>query len=269
MRAEVNGVSLGYEVFGSGALALVLLHAFPLHRGMWRAQAKALAGASGLRVVTPDFRGFGESDVVAGPTTMEQLAVDTLALLDQIVLDKVVLGGLSMGGYVAFACLRGFPERVRGLILADTRASADSQVARAAREANARLAEEQGVAVLFERDSDKYFGHVTLHEHPETVARARAMAVANPPEGVAAALRGMALRPDSTDLLPRIACPTLVIVGEQDALTPVADARALFERIPNAQLEVLADAGHLSNLEQPAEFTAIVARFLQARLPAS
>jgi pimeloyl-ACP methyl ester carboxylesterase len=114
---------------------------------------------------------------------------------------------------------------------------------------------------------EKYFGHVTVHEHPEIVERGRALAAANSPAGVAAASRGMALRADATDLLPHIACPTLVLVGEQDALTPVADARLLFEHIPDAQLEVIADAGHFSNLERPESFTAAVARFLRAGVP--
>jgi 3-oxoadipate enol-lactonase len=173
-----------------------------------------------------------------------------------------------MGGYVAFACLRSFPERVNGLILADTRATADTADGRANRETAARLVEEQGVVALFERDAPKLFGSVTLHDRPDVLAFARDIAAANRPEGVAAASRGMALRPDSTELLPQIACPTLVIVGEQDALTPVADARVLFERIPNAQLEIITDAGHLSNLERPDVFTDHVARFLREAVAA-
>jgi pimeloyl-ACP methyl ester carboxylesterase len=182
-------------------------------------------------------------------------------------LGSVVLGGLSMGGYAAFACLRRAPERVRGLILADTRATADTEAGRAAREATARYVEEHGAAALVKRDVDKLFGHVTQREHPEIINRARIMASENSPAGVAAASRGMALRDDATTLLPYIACPTLIIVGEQDALTPVADARLLFERIPDAQLEVLADAGHLSNLERPEAFTDLVAQFLRERVP--
>jgi pimeloyl-ACP methyl ester carboxylesterase len=263
MVIEVNGIRLGYDAWGEGDTGLVLLHAFPLNRRMWAPQGQALAGTGGLRVVAPDFRGCGESKATPGPATMDQLAADTEALLDALGLASVVLGGLSLGGYAAFACLRRFAARVRGLVLADTRATADTEQGREGREATARLAEQQGAVAVFDRDTPKLFGHVTLHERLDTVQRARAMAAANSGEGVAALARGMALRPDSTPLLPQIACPTLVIVGEQDALTPLADARVLFERIPDARLEVLTDAGHLSNLERPEAFSELLARFVR------
>ncbi|GAC1453843.1 MAG: hypothetical protein PVSMB4_14520 [Ktedonobacterales bacterium] len=198
---------------------------------------------------------------------MEQFAADTLGLLDTLNLGSVVLGGISMGGYVAFACLRQFPERVRGLILADTRAGADTPEERAAREATARYVAEHGPAALFDRDAERLFGHVTLNEHPEIVARGRAIAAKNSAAGLAAAARGMALRSDATDLLPHIACPTLIIVGEQDALAPVAEARTLLARIPDAGFEVITDAGHLANLERPEKFTEVVARFLREQVP--
>lgn len=267
MRTVVNGIGLGYDVRGEGSQSLVLLHAFPLHRRMWAAQAEALAALGGIQVVTLDFRGCGESDGGDGPATMEQLAADTLGVLDALDLGSVVLGGISMGGYVAFACLRQFPERVRGLLLADTRATADTPEGRVAREATARFVEEHGAAALFDRDAEKLFGHVTRREQPDIVARARSIAAENSAAGLAAAARGMALRPDATDLLPHITCPALIIVGEQDAITPVADARALLERIPDAEFEVIADAGHLSNLERPEAFTAPVAHFLRERVP--
>ena len=264
MRVQVNhGIRLGYDMSGTGSQTLVLLHAFPLQRRMWEAQAASLAASGAARVVTVDLRGFGESDVVPGPATMEQMAEDVRGLLDALGLEQVALCGLSMGGYVAFACMRSFSDRVHGLILADTRATADTEQGHANRETSARLAEEQGVVALFDRDVPKLFGSVTLHDRPDVVALGREVAAANLPEGVAAASRGMGLRPDSIELLPQIACPTLVIVGEQDALTPLADARMLFERIPNAQLEVITDAGHLSNLERPDVFTEHVARFLR------
>lgn len=265
MRAQINGINLGYEVRGDGRVALVLLHAFPLHRGMWDVQARALA-QSGVRVIIPDVRGCGESDVTPGPTTMDQAAEDVRALLDVLGERSVVLGGLSMGGYIAFACMRLFAERVRGLLLADTRATADTAEGRAAREATARYVMDHSAAALFDRDAGRLFSAVTLHERADVLARGRAIAAANAPEGLAALSLGMALRPDATEMLPAIACPTLIIVGEQDAITPVADARAMFERIPDAELAVMADAGHLSNLERPDIFTERVARFLKERV---
>jgi 3-oxoadipate enol-lactonase len=263
MRMQVNGVELGYDIRGEGPQTVVLLHAFPFNRRMWDDQAAALAASGGLRVVLPDFRGFGESEATPDPATMEQLADDVRGLLDGLGAGSVALCGLSMGGYVAFACIRSFAQRVTRLVLADTRATADTEQGKANREATARLAEERGAVAVFDRDRDKLFGAVTLHERPGLLARAREIAAADSPQGVAAAARGMALRPDSTDLLPLIGCPVQVIVGEQDALTPVADARLMFERIPDARLEVITDAGHLSNMERPEVFTDLIGRFLR------
>jgi 3-oxoadipate enol-lactonase len=190
-------------------------------------------------------------------------AADARSLLDKLGYDLVALVGLSMGGSVAFACLRAFPERISALVLADTRATPDDDAGRQAREATARLAEERGPVALFDRDAERLFGAWTRREHPEVVDRGHALAAENPAAGVAAAARGMALRADSSDLLPLIECPTLVVVGEQDVITPVADARAMFERIPRARLDVLTDAGHLSNMDQPAQFNASLVDFLR------
>ena len=265
MRIEINGITLAYDHYGSGELAVLLLHAFPLNRRQWQRQGEALARIGGIHVIAPDLRGFGESSVSPGPATMDEMAADIFGLLDALSLERVVLGGLSMGGYVAFACLRRFPVRVQGLILADTRAGADSPEQRAAREVTARFAEEHGSVALLERDAPRLFSHDTVSNRPEIVEQARHIAALNSGAGVASAARGMALRGDSTDLLTSITCPTLIIVGEQDTLTPVAEARSLFERIPDAELALITGAGHLSNLEQPDAFTDAIAGFLSAR----
>jgi len=268
MRATVNGVEVGYDVHGpeGSPLTLVLLHAFPLSRAQWREQAMVLARDAGIRAVTPDLLGMGVSSVPDGPATVEQMAEVVRSLLDALGIAQFGLGGLSMGGYVAFAAWRQYPERIRGLVLADTRATADTTEARANREATARLAETQGPLAVFERDLPKLLSHVTLHERPDIVEFARALAAMNSGPGVASVARGLALRPDATDLLPTITRPTLILAGEEDVITPVDDARALFARIPNAQLEVIKDAGHLTNLDQPDRFTLALDRFLRERL---
>jgi pimeloyl-ACP methyl ester carboxylesterase len=265
MRATVNGIQVGYDVYGpeQGVPTLVLLHAFPLVRGQWREQATTLARGGGLRVVTPDLLGMGESSVPNGPATVERMAEIIFELLDALGIGEFVLGGLSMGGYVALAAWRQQPRRIRGLILADTRATADSPEARAGREATARLAEEGEPLAVLERDLAKLFCQITLHERPDVVAFARALARSNSGAGAASVARGLALRPDVTGLLPTISCPSLVVVGEGDVITPVDDARLLFARIPNARLEVIESAGHLSNLDQPDRFTLVVERFLR------
>lgn len=266
MRANVHGIEIGYDSSGEGDSMLVLLHAFPLNRAQWVRQMRLLGAVEGLRVVAPDLRGFGESTVEVGPVTVKQMAGDVLGLLDVLGVETFTLGGLSMGGYVAFQIVQRAAERVRALILADTRATADSAEGRKGRETTAVFVEEHGVAALFDRDAPRLFSHVTQASGGDVIAEGRRIAALNSPIGVAAASRGLGLRPDVTALLPQIACPTLILVGEQDEITPVADARTLFERIPDAQLEVIADAGHLSNLDRPDLFGGLIAGFLRERV---
>ena len=269
-RLDVDGSTIGYDTWGEGETTLALLHAFPLSRGQWRAQGEALAHALALRVVAPDLRGCGESSVRsesgAEPITMERMAQDILALLDALDARRVVLGGLSMGGYATLAALRLAPDRFAGVILADTRATADTEQGRAGREATAAFVVEQGPGALFDRDAPKLLSNRVTTRHPEIVSQARALAAGNQAEGLAAQARGMALRPDSIALLPQIHRPALILVGDQDAITPVNDARVLFERIPHATLSIIEDAGHLSNLEQPQAFTDAVASYLREKI---
>jgi len=266
MRLDINGSTIGYDLWGEGETTLALLHAYPLSRGQWQAQGEALARALALRIVAPDLRGCGESSVGSEPLTMERMAQDVLALLDELNAARVVLGGLSMGGYVALAAQRLAPERFAGVILADTRATADTEQGRAGREATATFVLEQGPGALFDRDAPKLLSNRVITRHPEIVAQARALAEVSQAEGLAGQARGMALRPDSIALLPQIRCPALIVVGDQDAITPVSDARTLFERIPDASLSIIEDAGHLSNLEQPQRFTDAVATFLREKI---
>lgn len=262
MRIQANGIYLGYEEWGSGE-PVVLLHAFPCNRSMWASQVNALIQDHQFRVITPDFRGFGESEVPEGPYLMETLADDIAALLDALHIKDFLLGGLSMGGYVAFAFYRAYRDRVRALILADTRPQADTLAGRAAREETAQLAEREGSQAIAERYLPRMLCPGTLQEPTGTTARLRAMIEAATPTGIAGALRGMALRPDSTDILPQIRCPTLVLVGEGDTLTPPEDARQLAESLPNAQLVTIPHAAHLANIEQPEAFNRALIAFLK------
>jgi pimeloyl-ACP methyl ester carboxylesterase len=266
MRLDVNGSTIGYDLWGEGETTLALLHAFPLSRGQWRAQGEALAQALALRVVAPDLRGCGESIAGSEPITMERMAQDVLALLDALGAQRVVLGGLSMGGYATLAAQRLAPGRFAGVILADTRATADTEQGRAGRETTAAFVEEHGPGALFDRDAPKLHSNRIITRRPDIVAQARALAEVSQADGLAGQARGMALRPDSTSLLPQIRCPALIAVGDQDAITPISDARVLFERIPNAGLSIIEDAGHLSNLERPQLFTEVVATFLREKL---
>lgn len=265
MQIMANKRHVGYDTYGEGAQTLVLLHAFPLNKEQWRAQTQALALQGGVRVVTADLRGLGESAVAPGPTIVEDMAGDIFGLIDVLGVGDFILGGLSLGGYVAFRMLAIAPERIKGLILADTKPGPDSAEQRAAREATAIFVEQhgtEGAAALIDRDAARYFAPDTLANRPDVVAEARRIAALNSDIGVAAAARGMALRPDSTPLLGRIRCPTLVLVGEHDAITPRAEVESMQRQIPTSDLQVIPGAGHLSNLEQPDIFAQHLARFL-------
>ncbi len=259
MKAKINGLELAYEINGSGE-PLVLLHAFPLNKGMWQPQVEVLSKQ--FQIIIPDFRGFGESAATADPATMDTLAADVYALLNHLSLSKVVLGGLSMGGYVAFAFYRQHPEMVKALILADTRAEADTAEGKANRRNMAELALKQGAAVIAEQMTPKLLGKTTQEKHPDLSTWIKQMISATSPKAIANAQLGMAKRSDSTPLLKKISCPTLILVGDEDLLTPVAFAENLHRGISNSQLVVIPKAGHLSNLEQPRLFNKAMRDFV-------
>jgi pimeloyl-ACP methyl ester carboxylesterase len=242
---------------------LVLLHGFPLAAEMWRPQLEAVP--AGWRFMAPDLRGFGQSEVgdPAAPASMEGYARDIAALLDQLRLDRVVVGGLSMGGYVAFALQRLVPERVAGLVLADTRAEADDETARLNRDRMAETLAQGGLAPAVESIVAHLLGATTLRSRPDVVRRVRDLVLAQPLGPIYRALRSMKSRPDSTPLLAGITCPTLVVVGDEDQLTTVDVARRLHARIPGAGLAVIEQAGHLSNLERPEAFNAALTGYLE------
>ncbi|HEY4384960.1 MAG TPA: alpha/beta fold hydrolase [Ktedonobacteraceae bacterium] len=261
MKARINGIELAYDDHGIG-MPVIFLHAFPLNRTMWTGVTTALLADQRYRLVALDWRGFGESEVGGTISTMEQLADDLAALMDRLGMQKAVLCGLSMGGYAAFAFLRKYPQRITGLILADTKPEADSEEARAAREDVARLAENRGSEAIADLQIPRLLAEQTRRQRPEVEIQVRRMIDAATPPGIAAASRGMAQRQDATPLLATIQCPTLVIVGEQDVLTPPGVAREYASQIAEARFAIIPRAGHLSNLEQPERFLEEVRIFL-------
>lgn len=261
MRVRVNQADIAYDDHGIGQ-PIIFLHAFPLNRHMWSDVTTTLLQEQRFRLVALDWRGFGESEINGEPFTMELLADDVAGLMDALGMQQAILCGLSMGGYAAFAFLRKYPERVGGLILADTRPDADTQEGKENREKVARLAEQQGSEAIADLQIPRVISEYTRHHHPEVEARIRRMIYAATPAGIAAASRGMALRADSTDLLAGITCPTLVIVGEQDGPTPPDVARAYAAKIPGVRFVTIPHAGHLSNLERPDTFLQVLREFL-------
>jgi 3-oxoadipate enol-lactonase len=243
---------------------LVLLHAFPLNARMWEPQL-ALA-AHDWRVLAPHLRGFDQGQTDAPASTVDEYAGDVIDLLDALHVEDAVIGGLSMGGYTAFAIFRRAPRYVRGLILADTRSQADTPEGAAGRTRMLQLLTEKGPAAVVDEMIPKLLGATTRAERPEVADGVRALALSNPPEAIAGAIRALMTRPDSTPLLPTIHCPTLIVVGEEDSLTPPALSEEMHRAIAGSELVVVPGAGHLSSFEQPDVFNSALARLLTHRV---
>ncbi len=259
-RVTVNGVNLAVEVQGEGP-AILFIHGYPFDRTIWRHQVASLKG---FRRIAPDLRGMGESDAPDLGYSMATYADDLSALLDTLGVEEVVLCGLSMGGYIAFEFLRRWRRRVRRLVLMDTRAEADTVEGRRNREAAILAARERGASAIADAMLPKVLAPATRANSPEAAERIRAMMAATPVAGILGALGAMRDRVDSTPLLPTLTdLPTLILVGEDDELTPPHRARAMAEAIPQARLIVVPAAGHLLPVEQPEEATAAIGEFLR------
>lgn len=264
-RVTVWSVQLYTRSAGTG-VPVVLLHAFPLSSAMWLAQREGLARA--CRVITPDLRGFGGSRLGEDEPSIDLMADDVAELLDAEGIDKAVVGGLSMGGYVAMAFCRRHPDRVRGVILADTKATPDPPPAQANRERIAQAVLAEGSGVLVDEVLPALTGPTTRERRAMVFGRVKGLVQSAPPGAVAWAQRAMAARPDSFETLRALKVPLLVVVGEEDELSPVSDAEAMAQAAPDAELEVIPKAGHLSAVEQPEAFNAAVAEFLRTELGA-
>ncbi|PID86821.1 MAG: alpha/beta hydrolase [Chloroflexi bacterium] len=243
------------------SITLMMIHGFPFSSAMWEPQIEDLASVT--RVIAPDLRGHGRSQAVPGSYTMEMLADDCVGLLDYLAITTpVVVCGLSMGGYVAFEFFRRYPELVAGLILTSTRALPDTPQGKANRDKMAAKAQTEGVAAIAADMLPKLFSPKTYEENEEVVDFVQEMMEWASVDGVVGALAAMRDRPDSSPTLTEIDVPTLIIHGADDKIVPLAEAEAMRDAIPNAQLVVIPDAGHVPNLEQIDAFNDAVMDFL-------
>ncbi len=262
-KLSANGITVGYDDHGEGR-PLVLIHGHPFNRSMWQPQAEHFS-RSGWRVIVPDLRGYGDTTVVPGKTTLETFARDIAALLDQLEIDRAVVGGLSMGGQIVMEFHRLFAPRVAGLVLADTTAQAETEAGRKLRHEMADRLLREGMGPYADEVLPMMIAPYNIEAQPSVAEHVLAMMRNTSPDGAAAALRGRAERPDYLEMLSRIAVPVLIVVGRDDAFTPVADARLMHERIPDASLVVIDEAAHMPNLERQVEFDAALERFLGSR----
>lgn len=244
---------------------VVLIHAFPLNAALWRPQTER--APTGWRFITPDLPGFGRSRLEPAKS-MEEIAKAVLEVLDAERIERAVIGGMSMGGYVTFALYRLAPERFSGMILADTRATADNDQQREARQKMMASVRANGPSAVADEMLPKLLGATSHRERPELAAAVRAMIERHSREAIAGAVEAMMRRPDSRPLLADIDVPTLVLCGEEDVLTPPADSEALHAGISGSRLSLIEKAGHLSNIEAPDRFSFALNSFL-GELPAS
>jgi 3-oxoadipate enol-lactonase len=262
---SVRGTELRCVDRGQGR-PLLLVHGFPLDHTMWAEQIEAISPH--CRVIAPDLRGFGESrtEVAETKVTMGQFADDLAAMLDALEIgEPIVYCGLSMGGYIGFQFWRKYAERLRGLVLCDTRAAADTPEAAAGRQAMADRVLKEGPGPVAEAMLPRLLGATSQRKRPELAEALRRVIMANSPQGIAAAALGMAERPDMTVAQKDIRCPTLVIVGQEDEVSPPAEMRGIAQAIPAARFVEIPAAGHMSPMENPAAVTAAIVDFLVAQ----
>ena len=240
---------------------MVLLHGFPHDRALWRHQVAALSDAH--RCIAPDLPGFGSSTPLTAPS-VEAYADAVISLLDTVGVARATIAGLSMGGYVAFALWRRHPQRVRALILCDTKAGADTDEVRAKRQALIAVAERDGAAAVAAAQIEGMLGKSTRASRPDVVTEIRAMMARQPVVGITGALTALMHRPDSTSTLASISVPALILVGDEDTLTPPKEARAMHGAIRTSTLVEIAHSGHATALEQPAAVNAALRAFLDA-----
>ncbi len=260
MITVVNGIETGFDDVGAG-LPVVFIHAFPLNRTMWAPQVSGLVER--CRCIAVDLRGFGDTKAEE-PWSVDQYADDVAAVLDHLHVERAVVVGCSLGGYVAFAFWRRHAQRVRALVLADTKATADTDEIREKRRALIETARTQGSTAVANLQIASLIGKTAREKQPDTYDAVHRMIAQASPDAIVGALEAMMRRPDSTETLATIAVPTLVIVGEEDVPTPVKDARVMAAAIPGSQMEIIAGAGHLANLERPAAFNHLLTEFVGA-----
>jgi 3-oxoadipate enol-lactonase len=264
--ARLSTRTVRYLESGSGT-PLVFVHGFPFSAEQWLPQLARVP--AGWRFVAPDMRGFGghpPEPTIDGPITIDTYAADLAEFMAHLDMANAVVCGLSMGGYVAMALAKRAPKRIAGLVLADTRATADSDETRSARDRMLQRLADAGPAAVADDMLPKLLGPISAREQPDLIDVVRRVIESNHPEGIAAAIRAMKDRPDSIDVLSSLGCPALIVVGGDDVIAPLDEAEAMHQALQGSQLTVLPSVGHMSNLEAPAAFNALLADWLHTAL---
>lgn len=261
MQVDVGGVRLAVVAGGAG-VPVILLHGFPLSSAIWDSIRPSLEAV--CRLITPDLRGLGRSERPEGPYAMDVLAEDVLHLADALGCERFVLGGHSMGGYATLRFAARWPERLLGLVFVDSKAEADPPPGRIVRQETIAEIGRYGAEVYLETFVPRLIGHTSHQERPELLPRLRAIVAGAPAHVLQRLQHGMLERPDSTSLLPEMAVPALVLVGDEDSFVPVATAQAMAAALPHGQLVVIPGSGHTPSLERPIPTAAAIFSFLSS-----
>ena len=262
MKIQAGNAQINVQDKGRGRV-LYLIHGFPLNHEMWHPQIEKFSQHN--RVIALDLRGHGQTPPTPGPYTMDLLADDCAAVLSALdVKEPVVVCGLSMGGYVSFALYRRYPQLFSALILAATRAGSDTDQGRTNREKAIKDTQQHGSAPVLDNMLKVLLAPETYHSNPELVNYLAGILSQTSVEGIIAAQEGMKSRPDSTSTLGEIQVPTLILHGELDQIISLDESKYLAAGIQDSKLEIIPDAGHMVNLEQPGLFNDAAAKFLSS-----
>ncbi|HWC16213.1 MAG TPA: alpha/beta fold hydrolase [Terriglobales bacterium] len=261
MQFSSDDIQMYYEIDGTG-FPVVLLHPFPVHHEFWAPVRAKLANR--YQLILPDLRGHGRSAPGKGTATMSKHARDLVSLLQAVNLPRAFFVGVSIGGYILFELWRQARERFAGLLLSNTRAEPDTDQGRTNRLKSIADSRLHGAGPFFDTQVQNLIGESTRRNRPDLVAQARAMMQIMTVEGLAAVQQGMAERPDSVPTLRTINVPTLIVAGEEDTLTPVANAQLMQKHISGARLNVLPRAGHYAAFENPEEYARVLRQFLDS-----
>lgn len=265
MKIDTGELTIAYEDTGRGQPVL-FIHGYPLGRRMWRPQLEALLGA--MRIIAPDLRGHGDSDAVQGPYTIAMHADDCIDLLDNLQVDEpVIVVGISMGGYVAMALQRQYPERVAGLVLVSTKAGAESAEGKKKRDEAMTLARDGGVSSIVDDMLPKLIAPQNIQKKKAVAEYLELVMKRTSLEGVLGDLVAMRDRPDATEGLRAVDVPTLIIHGRDDQLIPYTEAEAMAQLVRGANLSIMVDTGHMPSLEQPQAFNLALTGFVKLVSP--
>ena len=260
LTVKVNGFNLSYDDLGEGPVPIVFLHGFPFNKSMWQLQLDFLKTTN--RVIACDIRGFGKSKDEESHLEMDLFANDLIVFMDSLGLEKVILCGLSMGGFIALNAMKRFPSRFEALILCDTQCIADSYDVKVKRYETIEEIKEYGVSNFNEGFIKKVFHEDSLTNKPELVEQLRSVVFSNSQHIIIQGLTALAERSETCSFLDEISIPTLIICGREDAVTPLDESKFMNKNIKGSVLHVINNAGHVSNLEEPAKFNKLLRDFL-------